>query len=430
MFLKTNFDKGYDLLTGPYKHLAPNKKLVDGLLTQAVRLADLLKVAFNTPSGVPDNELIFRPYPHVKGEPFNGLATVGTLVLEWARLSDLTGNPVYGNLARRAEEYLLKPSPPESEPFPGMVGSRVSIENGTFGDSVGSWAGGTDSFYEYLIKMYVYDPDRYGFYKERWVAAVESSMTYLVSHPTTRPDLTFLAMYSGNETYFYSGHRRFPSPPPVSWAGGLPRGIANMGPAKVACFNGGNFILGGLVLSEPRYTDFGLELIKSCRETYLQTSTGLGPELFQWQDNATSPDAWNNGGPPPDQLEFYERAGFWIANGQYVLRPEVIESYYYAYRATGDEMYRDWAWEAFDAIDKTCSIGGGFSSVANVEPVNGTVEYYDFQESFWFAEVMKYIFMIMDDGDGDVHVQKDGRNKFVFNTEAHPVAVSGFGADR
>jgi mannosyl-oligosaccharide alpha-1,2-mannosidase len=194
---------------------------------------------------------------------------------------------------------------------------------------------------------------------------------------------------------------------------------------KVACFYGGNFILGGLVLSETRYVDFGLELTKSCRETYLQTATGLGPELFQWQDNATAPDAWNNGRPPDDQIAFYKKAGFWIVNGQYVLRPEVIESYYYAYRATGDETYRDWAWEAFEAINKTCSIGSGFSSIANVQPVNGTVEYYDFQESFWFAEVMKYSYMIQMEGDADVHVKKDGKNKFVFNTEAHPVAVSG-----
>jgi mannosyl-oligosaccharide alpha-1,2-mannosidase len=206
---ETNLGQGYDLLNGPYRHLAPNKKLVNGLLTQATKLADLLKVAFNTPSGVPDNDLTFQPYPQVKGGLLNGLATTGTLVLEWSRLSDLTGNPEYGKLARKAEEYLLKPQPSEAEPFPGMVGSQIFVENGTFADIVGSWAGGTDSFYEYLIKMFVYDPKRYGFYKDRWVAAVESSMKYLVSHPTTRPDLTFLAMYSGNVTFFYGGHRKY-----------------------------------------------------------------------------------------------------------------------------------------------------------------------------------------------------------------------------
>ncbi len=45
-------------------------------------------------------------------------------------------------------------------------------------------------------------------------------------------------------------------------------------------------------------------------------------------------DCWQQPGPPSGQTDFYRKAGFWITNGQYVLRPEVIESYYYAYRAT------------------------------------------------------------------------------------------------
>ena len=44
---------------------------------------------------------------------------------------------------------------------------------------------------------------------------------------------------------------------------------------------------------------------------------------------------------PANQSEFYERAGFYITSGYYVLRPEVLESFYYAYRATGDRKYQD-----------------------------------------------------------------------------------------
>ena len=192
----------------------------------------------------------------------------------------------------------------------------------------------------------------------------------------------------------------------------------------MACFSGGNFILGGLVLKEQRYVDFGLEITAGCRQSYSQTSTGIGPELFQWQDNNTAADAFNNEGPPKDQVEFYEEAGFWIANGNYVLRPEVIESYYYAYRATGDPVYREWVWDAFVRVNATCSVGSGISAIEDVNPADGKIRYKDHQESFFFAELLKYVYLTLA-GDSDVQVKKDGRNLYVWNTEAHPMRVFG-----
>lgn len=49
---------------------------------------------------------------------------------------------------------------------------------------------------------------------------------------------------------------------------------------SVVCFDGGNFILGDLVLDRQEYIDFGLELARSCHETYTATATGIGPEAF------------------------------------------------------------------------------------------------------------------------------------------------------
>lgn len=181
---------------------------MEALLKQAQHLADNLKVAFDTPTGIPDNGITFLPTPHTDNDTQNGLATIGTLVLEWTRLSDLTGNKVYGELAQKGESYLLDPKPLSDEPYPGLLGDTVWLSNGTFADASGSWNGGTDSFYEYLIKMYVYDPKRFAKYKDRWVLAADSTMEYIVSHPTTRPDLTFLALWSDKTLYFEGGHRK------------------------------------------------------------------------------------------------------------------------------------------------------------------------------------------------------------------------------
>jgi mannosyl-oligosaccharide alpha-1,2-mannosidase len=130
---------------------------------------------------------------------------MGTLVLEWTRLSDLTGNQTYAELAQLCEAYLLNPTG-APEAFPGLPGSSISTETGEFLNSNGGWSGGTDSFYEYLIKMYLYDPDEFASYKERWIAAADSTMAHLASHPTSRQDLTFLKQYDGQTTYPATGH--------------------------------------------------------------------------------------------------------------------------------------------------------------------------------------------------------------------------------
>ena len=172
---------GYDLLTGPLSNLTTNFSLVDTLLTQSKSLADSLSFAFNNPSGVPSNTLNFVSHT-TDGSTTNGLADIGTLCLEWQRLSDLTGDPLYGDLAQKAESHLLNPLPESNEPFPGLVGTNVNISNGVFLDADGGWNGGDDSFYEYLIKMYVYDSSRYSNYSERWIMAADSTIKYLTSN--------------------------------------------------------------------------------------------------------------------------------------------------------------------------------------------------------------------------------------------------------
>ncbi|KAK8014440.1 mannosyl-oligosaccharide 1-2-alpha-mannosidase IC [Apiospora arundinis] len=387
----------HDMLSGlPSGKYGINSTQLDAILDQATHLADNLKVGFDTPSGVPINDLLFQP-PRTTNTSTNGLATIGTLVLEWTRLSDKTGKTEYAELSQKAESYLLNPKPASGEPWPGLLGTNVDVNNGNFVDSSGGWNGGTDSYYEYLIKMYLYDTKRFASYKDSWVKAADSSIKYLASHPSTRPDMTFLAAYDAKDKLSY-----------VS--------------THLACFDGGNFILGGLTLDRPDYVQFGIDLAYSCHETYTATVTGIGPEVFAWQDGNAS-DTSNNPAAPAEQAEFYKQAGFWITNSNYILRPEVIESWYYAYRATGDSKYQDWAWTAFQAINATCSVGVGFSEVTNVNaPAGGS--FTDFQDSFWFAEVLKYLYMIQaEEAPWQVSAVHD--NQYVFNTEAHPFKVAG-----
>ncbi|KAL4997893.1 mannosyl-oligosaccharide alpha-1,2-mannosidase 1B [Aspergillus recurvatus] len=375
---------GYDLLKGPAAGLVDESR-VDVLLEQSQNLADVLKFAFDTPSGVPYNMIDITSGGN-DGAKTNGLAVTGTLVLEWTRLSDLTGNDEYARLSQRAEDYLLHPEPAQYEPFPGLIGSAVNINDGKLANGQISWSGGADSYYEYLIKMYVYDPERFSLYRDRWVAAAESSIKHLASHPSTRPDLTFLATY--NEEHQL--------------------GLTSQ---HLTCFDGGSFLLGGTLLDRQDFVDFGLDLVAGCHETYNSTLTGIGPEQFSWDPN----------GVPDSHRELFERAGFYINSGQYILRPEVIESFYYAWRVTGDETYREWVWNAFTNINKYCRTASGFAGLENVNAKNGGGR-IDNQESFIFAEVLKYSYLTFAPED-EWQVQKGSGNTFVYNTEAHPFKV-------
>ncbi|RKF53511.1 putative mannosyl-oligosaccharide alpha-1,2-mannosidase 1B [Golovinomyces cichoracearum] len=386
----------YDLLKGPLSNIASSGAKVDLILQQATHLADNLAYAFDTPTGIPRNNL-FISNKTTNESPTNSLATIGTLVLEWTHLSDLTGNQTYAKLSQKAQSYLMNPKPASSEPWPGLVGSDISINTGEFQDAYGGWIGGSDSFYEYLIKMYAYDISRFETYRDRWILAADSSISHIASTPSSRPDLTFLAQYNGTKLILQSEH--------------------------LACFDGGNFIYGGLVLNEQKYIDFGLELVEGCHETYEKTLTGLGPETFRWVTDTTPDNDLDNPQPLANQADFYAKAGFFFDNPVYALRPEVIESFYYAYRATGDNKYQEWAWNAFLSLNQTCRTASGFAPITDTNKPGGG-SFLNFQESFFFAEVIKYSYLIHAP-EKEWQVEYEGSNPWVYNTEAHPFRVAG-----
>lgn len=181
-------------------------------------------------------------------------------------------------------------------------------------------------------------------------------------------------------------------------------------------FAGGNFILAGILLNEDKYTDFGILLAESYFQTYNQTASGIGPEVFRWVDSDQP-----NTEPPADQADFYEQAGFWTSAAGYVLRPETMESIYYAYRVTGDKKYQDLAWQGFNSITEKCRAGSGFSGLRDVTKADGG-GFDNFQQSFFLAETLKYLYLIFTD-DSDVQIKADKPNQYVYNTEAHPFKI-------
>lgn len=329
-----------------------------------------------------------------------GLAELGSLVIEWQHLSDLSGNPEYGELAQKAMDYFLDPS---SEVWPGLTGGNFSVETGEILDAYGGWTSGNDSAYEYLVKMYVYDPEKYALYGERFSAAADSTIEHLLSSPSTRPDLTMAGSFVGQFATNYS--------------------------EELACFIGGSFILGSTALDRPDWLPYGLDFAEFCANGYRYAPVGIGPTIYSW--NLTELE-WPQF---QDQSEFYQKSGWFVddttqfRNGQ---APEAVESWYYAYQVTGNQYWRDVAWAYTLAENKTERVGQGFSGVLNIFDENGG-GWDNIMHSFTLAEVLKYQYLIQAPeerkGIWDVEYAEGGVGKggnvnyFVYNTEAHPMRV-------
>ena len=131
--------------------------------------------------------------------------------------------------------------------------------------------------------------------------------------------------------------------------------------------------LGAIHLGEPLQTrrmELARGITHSCHESYDRSNTKLGPEAFRFSDAMEAKALKSN--------EKY-----------YILRPEVIESYFVMWRLTHDPRYRQWGWEAVQALEKHCRVEGGYSGIKNVYSDDPTKD--DVQQSFFLAETLKVI---------------------------------------
>ena len=234
-----------------------------------------------------------------------------------------------------------------------------------------------DSFYEYLLKLWLYKNNQDKELLNTYMAAMAAVKNKLL-------DISSLNRfaYFGE---FKSGYR-------------LEKKMDHLG-----CFIGG--LLGmtakyvnTLSTSErDEYLDLAKNITNTCHESYIRTPTHLGPEAFHFERM--------------DQ----EAVSVKDNEKYYILRPEVIESYFYMWRFTKDEKYREWAWDAAQAIDMHCRTETGFSGIKSVYDALSQKD--DVQQSFFFAETLKYLFLIFSDDD------VLPLEKYVLNTEAHPFKI-------
>ena len=118
---------------------------------------------------------------------------------------------------------------------------------------------------------------------------------------------------------------------------------------------------------------------------------------------------WKLKGIEPDLLDYGKRKMAVVAPA-YPLRPEIIESAFYLYRATRDPRYLEMGKTFFEGIRSRCRTEAGATVLTSVV----TDQKGDLMPSYYLAETLKYLYLLFSDEPVDLE-------KAVFNTEAHPL---------
>ncbi len=341
-------------------------------LDKARKLGDKLAPAFRTSSGVAWGMVDFHTGRGSGGWSGSSaiLAELGSLQIEFRNLAEYTRQPKYEEMSMKGLKFAHAHAPAN-----GLFPIKMDINSGHFTDNTITFGALGDSFYEYLLKVWIQGGRQETWLREMYDRAMDSVMNELLA--TSEPDgLVFVADLA-------NGHQK--------------RKMDHL-----VCFLPGVLALGAH--TDPRGEDsprakrdlaVAKSLMYTCRQMYHTQVSGISPEYVEF--------------PPNQGMKIGSTAPF------YILRPETAESLFILGQLTGDPVYRTWAWEIWEAIDRHCKAPAGYGALRNVRDPHRGID--DRMESFWTAETMKYLWL------AQYPEKVVDLDQYVFNTEAHPTRI-------
>lgn len=383
----------------------------DTILQQAVTLANALGPAYDTSTGLPWPRVDFAQSKGVaepRGEssqyakhdnPIVEPAHIGSSILENRVLTRLTGDPVYARNSTLAWAPLVWSK--WTRKYSGMIDGPIDIATGVPIGRQRHWDAGHNSYYEYLMKITLLAPpsDPYlARYKEKFSRATGTVREHYASRSASAPNHTMqhLFLARDNDQWFINKQ------------------------SHLACSAPGTLLLSSKAYDQENIYAFSLALLEACRHTYDSTPSKIGPEAWSWIPKygydypIYSPKTSREKGE-------WRMSGFWSTDARYRGRSEYVESLFYAHRITGEARFREWAWDAFQAMDKHCKAPYGYAQLADVYKVEpgqwsgeGKGRWIDMQESYWAAETLKYMWLTFSDAN------VASLDRWVFSTGGHP----------
>ncbi|KJE94527.1 mannosidase [Capsaspora owczarzaki ATCC 30864] len=338
---------------------------------KAIELGDILLLAFQTPSGIPysDVNLKQRRAHGPVWSSDSSTAEVTTVQLEFRHLTHITGDPKYAGAVDNVMNVMERNMRED-----GLVPIYISPTSGTFSTNHITLGARGDSYYEYLLKQWLQGGKKEARLHKMYTRAMDGVMSKLV-RKTPNEQLTYVGELDGG----------------VSFSPKMDH---------LVCFLPGVLALGHVNGFPASHLEVAKELLYTCWQMYEKMPTGLAPEIaFFDGDQATKSDIRVKDG-----------------DAHNLMRPETVESLFILYRLTKDERYREWGWKIFQAFEKHSRVQNGYTSLNNVKV--DPPPRRDKMESFWLGETIKYLFLLFSDDDTLIPL-----DKYVFNTEAHPLPI-------
>lgn len=322
------------------------------LLHKATELGYMLYNGFDTPNRMPANSFHFEDAKkgELRASSHEISANVGSLSMEFTRLAQLTGESKFYDAIDRVKRRLQETQ--DNTKLPGMWPTFVDVANGfRTPDSSFTLGSMADSLYEYLPKMYALLGGLDGSYKEMYIKAKDTAKKNLLFRPML-PDPDTDILFSGNVL-----------------SNGV--GTIDLVPQSqhLTCFVGGMFAMGGKLFDDSDDVAIGGQLARGCAWAYKAMPTHIMPEeftLIPCREANFGKCAWDEERWEKEGSKRLPKGFSSVHAPGYMLRPEAIESVFYLYRITGEEVWRDTAWEMFLAIQKVTDTGYANSAIRDV----------------------------------------------------------------
>jgi mannosyl-oligosaccharide alpha-1,2-mannosidase len=200
-----------------------------------------------------------RKYQEADGQGLS--AELGSLTLEFTRLTQLTNDPKYYDAVARITALLSKHQ--DRTQIPGLFPVRISPAREDFASDAHFTMGGmSDSLYEYLPKQHLLlnglDPQ----YKTLYSNALREAKQHLFFRP----------LNPQNKDILMSGSARI--------SGATGRTKLDPEGQHLACFAGGMVALGARIWNRTDELDVARRLVDGCIWAYDSMPTGIMPESF------------------------------------------------------------------------------------------------------------------------------------------------------
>ncbi|KAJ5959189.1 Glycoside hydrolase family 47 [Penicillium vulpinum] len=385
------------------------------LLRKAVELGEMIFNAFDTHNRMP--QMRWEWTRSAQGKEITpssrtSLAEMGSLTMEFTRLTQLTGDPKYYDAVQRIMNELEIGQ--DKSRMPGMWPTWINTDLMTFDNSEFTIGGCADSAYEYLPKEHILLGAQTDKYRQMYEKAIRTFNENLLFRGMT-PDEDQHVLFTANVIALRGDLKTF-----------------QYAPDHLKCFMGGTVAIGAKVFNRPEDMYVARGLTDGCVWAYDVMPTGIMPEVFKvspckqvddcpWDEEQWMSDVISQSIETEEdrkkaegriEAEHLPPGVTSVRDASYKLRPEAVESLFVMYRITGDKSLQDSAWRMFKNIDKATRTNFGHSSINDVR--HSKPKHEDKMESFWLAETLKYLYLIFSEPD---HISLDD---YVLSTEAHP----------